>query len=210
MRVLPGDWITAPRLPFEKSYSLRMIVLRFAATSFARRNNSNAITALCVDDHQDSSQSIHAKRDKALFTLGIRIFNCQGAGIAQRLLGIGKRNTMLAKIRLGLRRIEFKFILRAIMHIICILSRKPVDSGFALKCREQGVERATHHLTVSGPIPTFPWAHRRLPPARGRSISPSSDPSPDPEARSTATVESTVRCPERTPNGRFHSRCRGA
>ena len=43
MRVLPGDAITAPRLPFEKSYSLRMVVSRFATTGFARGDQSHAI-----------------------------------------------------------------------------------------------------------------------------------------------------------------------
>ncbi len=42
--------MTAPRLPFEKSYSLRMVLLRFAFTGFARRNQPGTAAARCVDD----------------------------------------------------------------------------------------------------------------------------------------------------------------
>lgn len=45
LRVFPVDGMTAPRLPLLKSYSLRMVLLRFAFAGLARRDQPGSALA---------------------------------------------------------------------------------------------------------------------------------------------------------------------
>jgi len=63
-RVFPSEAMTGPRLPLEKSYCLRMILDRFIAASFARRDQSNTIHAQGMNNNEDSPKSIRAQVTK--------------------------------------------------------------------------------------------------------------------------------------------------
>ena len=105
MRVLPGEGITAPRLPRLKSHSFR----RFGCLSFARLasgNDASAIATWRVDGDESSPERVPPESDEAAFVLGIWILQRQGVWVPERLLRVRKTHAVLAQVRLCLGRVE--------------------------------------------------------------------------------------------------------
>ena len=69
-----------------------------------------------IPNHQHTPQSIHAERDETPLADGIRVFDCEGRFITERLLGMRKAHTMLTKITARLDRVELELHFH-IMHI---------------------------------------------------------------------------------------------
>src|SRR5690606_27273635 len=88
IRVFPGEGITAPRLPFEKSYSLRMVLLRFTGTRLARRDHTSPVAARRVDDHKYSTECVHSERDETCFVPAIRVLDGHCMHISKCLLRV--------------------------------------------------------------------------------------------------------------------------
>src|SRR5512137_1012770 len=66
-----GSGMTAPRLPFEKSYSafissltLLLICFPFARSGLAGRDDANAFCAVCVNNHQNPAGFTSAQADE--------------------------------------------------------------------------------------------------------------------------------------------------
>src|SRR5262245_20733915 len=85
IRVLPGDGITAPRLPRLKSYSL-CIDLRFTWNGFASGDKPRPLFARGMDDYQNPAQGIHSQGDKPGLAFGIRVLDSDTLRVAQCLL----------------------------------------------------------------------------------------------------------------------------
>ena len=96
MRVFPGDRMTGPRLALLKSYSSRMVFVRLAATGFASGDQARPLFALGVDDHEYPTECINAGGHKALFTSGVWVFDGEGHGITECLLGMSEADAMFA------------------------------------------------------------------------------------------------------------------
>ena len=107
MRVLPGDAMTAPRLPLLKSYSSRTVLTRFLAAGFSSGNQARPLSTLGVYDHQNSTQCIFAKTDDSRLALRVWIFNGVGHRIQKRLISFGKTNAVFAFVELGFDRVKF-------------------------------------------------------------------------------------------------------
>ena len=72
MGVLPGDAITAPRLPPLKSYCLRIVLLRLDAGRLSSGDYARPLTTRCMNHHQDPSQCVEPQGQKALLPGCIR------------------------------------------------------------------------------------------------------------------------------------------
>jgi hypothetical protein len=72
-----------------------------------------------VDNDQNSSQGVHPQRDEALLAFGVRIVDCYGKRISQRLFCVREADAVLAQVCARLCRIELDVHI-AMMHIICI------------------------------------------------------------------------------------------
>src|SRR5438445_9581980 len=101
IRVLPGDGMTAPRLPLLKSYSSRVVLNCLAATGLASGNHARPLFALDVNDDQHAPQSIHTQCHETLFSLGVRIFDRECHRIAKYLFCVRETDAMLAKVGPG-------------------------------------------------------------------------------------------------------------
>jgi hypothetical protein len=97
MRVFPFCGRTAPRLPFEKSYSA-LIEFAFLSRRYARGNQSILVAALGVDDYQQFTCASKTNRDKALLAFRVRVLDRNRERILKHAFGIGKRNTVLSQI----------------------------------------------------------------------------------------------------------------
>ena len=60
-----------------------------------------------MDNDENPPQGIHAQRDKALLALRVRVFDGDGKNVTQRLLGMGKADTVLVQIGFCLGWIKF-------------------------------------------------------------------------------------------------------
>jgi len=70
----------------------------FTPRRFTRGNQPNPIAAQGVDHDKQSPCAVHAERDEPRLAYGIRVVACQGARIAERGLGIGERDPVLAGV----------------------------------------------------------------------------------------------------------------
>src|SRR6476620_11866436 len=107
IRVLPGDGMTAPRLPLLKSYSSRIVLNCLAATGLASGNHARPLFALSVNNYKHSSQGIHTQTYEALFTLGVWVFDRERHRIAKCLFRMGKTDPVFPKVGSGFDGIEF-------------------------------------------------------------------------------------------------------
>jgi hypothetical protein len=98
MRVFPGDVIAAPRFPLLKSYSLRMILLRFASTGFTCRHETSSIATRRMHHDQNASKRIHAQGHKPALTFGVKVLDRDCQWIAEYLLGVREANSVLGQI----------------------------------------------------------------------------------------------------------------
>src|SRR5271166_2833736 len=110
-------------------------MLHLATTGLARGNDSDSVAARGVDHHQNSPQSVHAQGHEPLLAFGIRVFDRDAARVAKRLFRMRKIDPVLAKIGPSLSWVEFDVIHRLIMHIICILSSRPIPAAMVFACR---------------------------------------------------------------------------
>src|SRR2546426_964492 len=92
MRVLPFCGITAPRLPFEKSYSA-FIVSTFLPHRASRRNQPVIVAALCPHNDEQFACGAETDRHEALFAFGTCVFDRKRKRILQNFGG-SKRNRM--------------------------------------------------------------------------------------------------------------------
>src|SRR2546423_14886102 len=101
MRVLPVWEISAPRLPFEKSYSV-LILFHLIWRCATSRNKPDFFTAQYVNDYQDSSDGIHTNCDEALLVFRIGTQLMDGERIVEDALCIGERDSVLLQIACSL------------------------------------------------------------------------------------------------------------
>lgn len=78
MRVLPFAGISAPRLPFEKSYSA-LIVSHLVSCSAACGNETDFLTAKRIDNNQNYPCATGADGNKPLLIFRVRVepMDCQ-------------------------------------------------------------------------------------------------------------------------------------
>src|SRR5262245_21802908 len=94
MRVFPTGGITAPRLPFEKLYSL-FIVPSLLRCRLTNRNDPSIVIPRCPDDHHRHAECVCPQGHKAMLSLSRIIFDRDCQGITQNAISFGKRDTML-------------------------------------------------------------------------------------------------------------------
>ena len=92
-------------------------MLRLAGTGFSGGNQTRPLSALGMDDNQQSSKGIHAESDLPLFAVCVRVFYREREGIAQNLFRMGEANFVLSEICDGLVRIELNFHTGECMHM---------------------------------------------------------------------------------------------
>ncbi len=135
--VLPLEARTEPRFPFEKSYSLRMVLLRFTSAAPARGDQPNAVAARRMDNDKDPAESIHAERHVSRLPFRVGIFDGYREGITKRLFGVRETDPVLGQVCPGFDRIELD-VHGTSMHMLCILSR-PTQCGERAKAANVGV-----------------------------------------------------------------------
>src|SRR5690349_13913970 len=97
MRVFPFWGITAPRLPFEKSYSA-FIGFALSASCVTGRDEARLAIAVGVDHDQEFTGASKANGHVAWFIHGTDVLDRQRKRIEQRALGIGEGNAMLLEV----------------------------------------------------------------------------------------------------------------
>src|SRR6185369_17537561 len=100
IRVLPFCGMTAPRLPFAKSYSPFINPSLFACRT-PRRNETGLAAAVGVDDDKRFAIAAKTNRDKAWFTRRAEVLYGHCHRIEQDAFRIRERNAMLLEIGRG-------------------------------------------------------------------------------------------------------------
>src|SRR3989344_2587416 len=116
MRVLPFAGISAPRLPFEKSYSA-FIAFHLMPRSAASRNKPDLLATKRVDNNQDNSRATHANRHKSLliFQIGVRLMDRQW--VVKHAFGVREGHAVFLQIACGL----CEVVLEAHLQNICTI-----------------------------------------------------------------------------------------
>src|ERR1700746_7577 len=96
--------MTAPLLPFKKSYSA-LISFAFLSRSTASGDQAILLPALRVDDHKEIARAPQSDCDVSRFTLRIRGLDRQRQRVLEHAFGVGKRDAVLPHVRCGLRRV---------------------------------------------------------------------------------------------------------
>src|SRR5687768_12926267 len=97
MRVLPFWGITAPRFPFEKSYSA-FILSSLLSRRTTRRDESVLFIPLRPYDHQQFASASQPDRYETSLSLGIRVGDGNGQGIFKNAFSVGERDFVLSQI----------------------------------------------------------------------------------------------------------------
>lgn len=92
------------------------------------RNKARLLSALSVDHHNHPPQCVHAQRDEALLTNGIRILHGAAHRIAQCLFRVRKADTVFAQVGAGFDWVELDGHSDC-MHTICIFRNRPHRSA---------------------------------------------------------------------------------
>src|SRR3989337_2837232 len=149
IRVLPdGKGSSAPRLPFEKSYSFficsPLVFFSFSRSCLACCNNTNAFPSPGVNNDQDPPLCIHAQPHEP-FLIRVLVFDRQCAFVLENNDGLRKTNPVLSKIRCGFFRIPFIVHTHDDMHIctscqlqVCGKEGNEVRITLQLSCGRSG------------------------------------------------------------------------
>src|SRR5262245_6377761 len=98
MRVLPFDDTTAPRLPFEKSYSF-FIPAALLRLRPANGNYPDRLTSTDLDDDHHDAEDVRSDRDKALLTGHGQILDRHSQWVSQDAIAFPQRKTCLRTLR---------------------------------------------------------------------------------------------------------------
>ena len=90
--------MTAARLALLKSYSSRMVLVCLATTGFTSGNQARPLSALSVDDHKHSTQSIYSQSDEALLILGVGVFDLNAIGSRSACSACAKADAVLPQV----------------------------------------------------------------------------------------------------------------
>jgi hypothetical protein len=99
--------MTAPRLPFEKSYSA-LIILYLSSRGATRGDQAKFALSHGVDDHQNAAGVPQADPDEPFLRLEIWVRTVDRKGIGKDSFRVRERNAVLALILSRLCRIELK------------------------------------------------------------------------------------------------------
>src|SRR6266542_575495 len=106
IRVLPVVGMTAPRLPFEKSYTFFIIPSLFGIC-LSHRDDSHVLAAGRVNHHHQRPEHIHSDGHEALLTLRGLIFHGERERVVEHPVALRKGYTVLLEICSILLWIEF-------------------------------------------------------------------------------------------------------
>src|SRR6266704_4806998 len=105
MRVFPVVGMTAPRLPFEKSYTF-FIVPSLFGVCLPHRDDSHVLAAGRVNHNHQRPERIHSDGHEALLTLSAFIFNGEGERVVEYSVALGKGYAVLLEVCRILLRVE--------------------------------------------------------------------------------------------------------
>src|SRR3990172_3114667 len=156
MRVLPFTGITAPRFPFEKSYSA-LIVFYLTSGCTANRYQPDFIAAMCVDNNKNGPCATFTDSHKTFFIFRIKVWLVNRQGIVKHPFGIREGNPVFSQVTCCFCGIELEVHFERIC-IICIYV-KPGSGTTRPPClhREPVITRLASHPGRSAPA-TAPTA----------------------------------------------------
>src|SRR3989304_9090016 len=106
IRVFPVVGITAPRFPFEKSYTF-FIVSPFLGVGLPHGDRPRSTASRSVNHDHQRPERVHTDGDKPLLALSSAILDGERERVIQHPVALGKRHAVLLDVCRILFRVEF-------------------------------------------------------------------------------------------------------